>query len=481
MVLSRAMNICIILLTIFSYLISLATYAYEIPDLGEHSATILTPQKEKQMGKEFMQIVRLNTDILDDDIINDYIQKLGDKLASNSKVKNKKFHFFVILNPSINAFAGPDGNVGVYSGIIAATNSEDELAAVMAHEIAHVAQHHIEYLIERVKNTQITATATALAALIIGVATGAGNAATGATMASIGGAHQHLINFTKAKEIEADHIAMKILQNSGFDPESMSNFFERVQKLTYDYNQDQITTHFSTHPTTNDRIAESKDRFKQLVTKQFTNQNTYNLLHARLQVFSLRNTTDAVRFFKNQLANNPKTNTTALQYGYALALYKDHQLPQAIRIINDLQKKYPNEILFQMAAAQINLANKQPDAAINILKNAINIHPNYKPLFMQYAQTLINAGHSQAACNFLRFKVIQDQNNAALYRLLAKSFAQNNHKIDAYQAQARSYEIEGYYQQAIAMLQQALKETKLNPTEKSIIHAKIKRLQNTGR
>ncbi|CAL7963948.1 beta-barrel assembly-enhancing protease [Gammaproteobacteria bacterium] len=469
-------------LLIVAYLISSAALAYELPDLGEHSATILTPKEEKQMGKEFIQAVRSHLSILDDSIINDYIQNLGDKLAANSNAKNKKFNFFIVLNPAINAFAGPDANIGIYSGIFLATRSESELAAVMAHEIAHVSQHHMEHLIERAKNTQLTATAGALAALLVGIAAGANNVGTGAAMASMGGAQQHLLNFTKDKEIEADHIGMKTLYNSGFNPEAMPNFFERVQRLTYDYNNDQIPTFFLTHPATTDRIAESKDRANQYQKKQIKSQNTYNLLHARMQVLTLRHPTDATRYFQKQLAiNKHQDETGATQYGYALALYKNQQLAQATTIIANLQKKYPNEVLFQMAAAQLAAANKQPDNAINILKTALSSHPDYYPLFIQYGQTLIEAKHSQAARDFLKSKIIQYSDNSDLSWLLAEAYAQNNQKADAYQAKARSYEIEGYYRQAGVLLQQALKVPKLSSTEQAIIHARIERLQHAER
>ena len=451
-------------LLIFACLISYAASAYG-----------LSPKEEKQMGKEFMQAVRSHLEILDDNIINDYIQNLGDKLAANSNAENKKFNFFIVLNPAINAFAGPDANVGIYSGIFLATRSESELAAVMAHEIAHVSQHHMEHLIERAKNTQITATAGALAALLIGIAAGTSNIGTGAAMASMGGAHQHLINFTRDKEIEADHIGMQTLYNSGFNPEAMPSFFERVQRLTYDYNNNQIPTFFLTHPATTDRIAESKDRANQYQKKQTRDQNTYNLLHARLKVLTLRHPTDAIRYFKHQ------NETVATQYGYALALYENQQLGQATSIINNLQKKYPNEVLFQMAAAQLAAANKQPDNAINILKTALSSYPDYYPLFIQYGQTLIDAKHPQEARDFLKSKIIQYSNNSDLSWLLADAYAQNNQKADAYQAKARSYEIEGYYRQAGVLLQQALKVPKLSSTEKAIIHAKIERLQNTER
>ncbi|EKE01680.1 MAG: peptidase M48, Ste24p [uncultured bacterium] len=464
-------------LLLLGCLISSVIYAYELPDLGEHSATILSTKEEKQLEKDFMKEVRSRMSILDDAIINDYIQNLGSKLASN--IKNRKFTFFIVNDPSINAFAGPGANIGIHSGIFAATRSESELAAVLAHEIAHVSQHHIEHIIERAKNTQITATAGALAALIVGMVTGgsASNIATGATMASMGGAAQHMISFSKDKENEADYIGMRTLYNSGFDPTAMPTFFERMQHLTYDYNS-KIPTFLSTHPTTNARIAESKNRASQYTQKQINNQYTYNLVHARLQAITFRSPATAVRYFQNQLTTNRQNDPTALQYGYAIALYQDRQLSQASNIINKLQKKYPEEVLFQIAAAQIAEADKQNDKAISILKTTLTNHPNYYPLFIQYGQTLLVAKQSQEACYFLKSKTIQHSEDAGLYLLLAQAYAQNSQKADAYQARAKAYEIAGYPQQAKVLLQQALKEPKLNPTEKSIIHARIEQLSN---
>jgi beta-barrel assembly-enhancing protease len=450
--------------------------AYELPDLGEHSATILSPKEAKQLEKEFMKEVYSRLSILDDTIINNYIQNLGDKLAAHATTKNRKFHFFVVRDKSINAFAGPGGNIGIYSGTFIATHSESELAAVLAHEIAHVTQHHIERLIERAKNAQITAIAGMLAATIIGItAGGSGNMATGAAMASMGGMGQHMINFTKDKEIEADNISMKILYDSGFDPASAPNFFERIQRITHNYHNS-APTFLSTHPATNDRIAESKNRANLYPKKTTNSQDTYNLLHARMRFLTFRSPSNAVRYFQKQLASKQHNNSKALHYGYTLALYKNRQLTQATKIITTLQKKYPGEVLLQLAAAQIAEANKQPQKAINILKQVLTNHPDYYPLFIQYGQTLITAKHSQEARDFLKSKIIKYSDNADLYLLLARAYAQNNQKTEAYQAKAKAYEIGGHNQHAIVLLQQALKAPKLSTIEQSIIRAKIKRL-----
>lgn len=474
-----------ILLLPLLFLWSAQTLADALPDLGGRGETFITLKEEKNMGKEFMKEIRATTTIVNDMIIDDYIQHLGNRLASNANTKRKKFNFFVIDDSTFNAFAGPDANIGIHSGTIIAANSESELAAVMAHEIAHVTQHHIERLIESAKNTQIAATAGMLAAMIIGLtvnskstrdpitgklensSSSVGDLATGLAMSSIGGAVQHMINFTRAHEIEADNIGMKILYKSAFDPKAMPSIFERMQRLHYDY-AEETPKFLLTHPVTNDRIAETKNRANQYQPKDFTNPEIFNLIRARTWTLTAKN--------QKILLQYPK-NSAASQYAEALNLYEKSQLTAAIKIATNLQKEYPNEILFKMLAAQLKMANKQTDEALATLKTSLDDNADYYPLIILYAQALLTAKHSQEACDFLKAKTRKYQDDTNLYHLLARAYAQNNQLAYAYQAKAKAYALEEYNRQAIMLLQQALKTSKLSTIDRAIINAKIEQLK----
>lgn len=467
--------------------------AYELPDLGERSETLISSKTQRRMGKEFMKEVRLSTTVINDVIINDYIQHLGNKLALNANTKRRKFHFFVIDDQSINAFAGPDAHIGINSGTIIAATSESELAAVMAHEIAHVTQHHLERLLDRAKDAQILSTAGALAAMIIGATiptkpstrtimdqtrgddTTLGDLATGLAVASVGGAVQHMINFTREHEIEADNIGMKILYNSSFDPKAMPSAFEKMQHLRYDY-LNETPKFLLTHPVTSDRIAEAKNRANQYQPKEISANETFNLIRARTLVLTNHNSPKTKKNLQAQLKSSK--SHLALQYGSILALYENLQLSEATTQLADLQKKYPNEVLLQMLAAQIAEENKQPDIALKILAKALTNYNDYYPLIFQYAETLISAKHSQIACDFIRAKIRKHQNDPNLYRLLARAYAQNNQVADAYQAKAKAFAIEDYGRQAIILLRQALKTPKLSAIDREIINAKIDQLKN---
>ncbi|MGZ8187112.1 MAG: M48 family metalloprotease, partial [Methylobacter sp.] len=115
----------------------------ELPDMGDSSGTLITPVEEKEFGEAFFRSLHSQISINQDAEIQQYIQSIGQKLVANSDAPANPFHFFVVLQNDINAFAGPGGYIGVNSGLILITEAESELASVMAHEIAHVTQRHL--------------------------------------------------------------------------------------------------------------------------------------------------------------------------------------------------------------------------------------------------------------------------------------------------------------------------------------------------
>ena len=114
-----------------------------LPEIGDISGNIMTPAEERRLGKAFMRSIRASEKVVEDPLLVDYLQDLGRSLVNNSTDANGDYTFILIDNPQINAFAGPAGYVGVFTGLILTAQTESELAAVMAHEIAHVTQAHL--------------------------------------------------------------------------------------------------------------------------------------------------------------------------------------------------------------------------------------------------------------------------------------------------------------------------------------------------
>ncbi|HIE72507.1 MAG TPA: M48 family peptidase, partial [Planctomycetes bacterium] len=115
------------------------------------------------------------------------------------------FDFFIVDDPAINAFALPGGYIGVNVGLLLASETESELAGVLAHEVAHVTQRHIARSIYDTQRSSVLNIAAMLAAVLLGAATDAGSEATaGLITAAQAATIQRQINFTRANEHEAD-------------------------------------------------------------------------------------------------------------------------------------------------------------------------------------------------------------------------------------------------------------------------------------
>ena len=200
----------------------------DLPNIGDSSGSVISPEQEKKLGEMIMRSARQQVHIINDPEINAYIQSLGYQLAAHSDNPEQPFDFFVVEDPSINAFALPGGFIGVHSGLILTAESESELAAVLAHEMAHVTQRHMARAYESASKLSIPTAAALLAAILISTRSSqAGQAAMAATTAANA---QMQINFTRSNEQEADDIGIRILAASGFDPRSMPTFFERLQR-----------------------------------------------------------------------------------------------------------------------------------------------------------------------------------------------------------------------------------------------------------
>ena len=158
-----------------------------LPDIGSTADATLSPDQEKRLGEAFMRNLRQSLEIVDDPVVNSYVQDIGNRLVSHVENYPLDFTFFVVNDPTINAFAGPGGYIGVNTGLILATDSESELASVLAHETAHVTQRHLQRSFETANKLNLPTAAAIIAAMILGAQTNNGQAAEALLAATMAG------------------------------------------------------------------------------------------------------------------------------------------------------------------------------------------------------------------------------------------------------------------------------------------------------
>ena len=142
--------------------------ANALPEMGNSVDEVLSPADEARLGREVIQQLRGMNALLDDPLIDRYLQSLGQRLVSQSSAAGDPFLFFAVRDGRVNAFALPGGYVGVNTGLIVLTRSESELAGVLAHEVSHVAQRHIARRMADSRQANILTGAATLAAILAG-------------------------------------------------------------------------------------------------------------------------------------------------------------------------------------------------------------------------------------------------------------------------------------------------------------------------
>ncbi|HEX2139500.1 MAG TPA: M48 family metalloprotease, partial [Woeseiaceae bacterium] len=187
-----------------------------LPDIGSPADAVLSKSDEARIGRAIMRNIRASGQLVEDPLITEYINDIGHRLSSRVNKGDHQFTFFVVDDPNINAFALPGGYIGVHSGLLQATRNEDELAGVLAHEIAHVTQRHIARAVHANQRQSILSTAIMLGAILAGAAGAGGDAMQGAIAVAQGTAVQQQINFTRSNEYEADRVGISALADAGF-------------------------------------------------------------------------------------------------------------------------------------------------------------------------------------------------------------------------------------------------------------------------
>ncbi|MCR9092251.1 MAG: M48 family metalloprotease, partial [Proteobacteria bacterium] len=223
----------------------------ELPQLGEPADAVMSPREEYQIGARVTAQIHAAGYALEDPQLTDYISRLGWHIASHGSRVPDHLQFFMVRDPRINAFALPGGFMGFNAGLMMAAESESELAAVVAHELAHVTQRHIARTIQGTRAADIATWAAVLAAIIAGSASP--DVVLGALSLGQAASLQRQVSFTRTHELEADRIGIGTMIAAGYDPQGMVSFFRRLEQQSRLYGS-QIPDILRTHPVNTTRI-----------------------------------------------------------------------------------------------------------------------------------------------------------------------------------------------------------------------------------
>lgn len=484
-----------------------------LPDLGSSANALISPQEAQDYGASMLRQMRALDMVVDDPLLDDYISDLGYRLASNSAKPKDHFAFFIVKDPEINAFAAPGGYIAVNSGLMVITRNESELAGVIAHEIGHITQNHLQRAFEASKKDAPLMALVLLGAVLAGASNNSGDAPMAVLAGGQGLIAQRSINFTRKDEIEADRVGIQTLANAGFDPNAMADFFQHMADVTSaNAGEHETPSMLQTHPVTTMRISDAKSRAGALIAEQklrpastignkrewqentapiayvkdattllpahvTSDPSTYVLMRERVRVLA-GNPVTLATYYSSNLHDRAAFDTPANHYGYALALTRSGRAAQAIEQLQPLLQAHPDNLILDLAMAEARLQAGQRAAALAIYNKLNARSPRNRAVALAYATALTTGGdktQGALAASLLR-PLLDDATEPEIYNAYARASEKAGDSIRAGEAFADASYYSGRPYDAMEQLKRMLKRDDLDYYARARIQARIAEL-----
>ena len=508
----------------------------KLPDIGSSAGELLTPARQAEYGGMMLRELRNYGYLVDDPLIDEWLQGMGTRLGSNSAQPQQKFTFFMLKDRQINAFATLGGYIGMNAGLVLTAQREDEVAAVLSHEISHVTQQHVLRSVEKAQRDQIPILLGMLAAVIAAQQAG-GNSSSDATMAAItsgmGLMQQLQINFTRSNESEADRLGIRTLSRSGYDVDAMAGFFERMSAAMRGNEGGYSVPEFlRTHPVNITRISEAKARAEQMkkdtvllttTTPAGSHQERVNpsapvadplsaggnpLLpgslqlslpaldlprgasgqfdwaRERLRVLSAPTPAELVREYQDLRRSQKDGLSQAQRYGVAIAQLREGggAVSQALQELQQLHAQYPDNLWVSLALGEAESRSGRVAEANRRFDTLLQRLPQNRPVALTYAQVLNEQGGAEAgkrAQAMLRPLLARAGDDPVFQRTFARACELAGDTTRASEAHADAAYLNGRPEQALLQFQALLKQPQLDYVTRARVDARIEAIMPT--
>lgn len=422
-----------------------------LPQMGSSAASIITPADEARYGAMLMRELRRQDLLVADPLVEGWLQGLGFRVAASSGEPDHGYTFFMMRDRRINAFATLGGLVGMNAGLVLTAEREDEVAGVLAHEVAHVTQRHVLRSAEKSQQMQLP-TMLAMIGALAAASQSSSRSADDAMQAAVVGAQalvaQMQINYTRSNESEADRIGIETLSRAGFDPLGIADFFGRMERASRGNTGGwQAPEYLRTHPVTTTRIAEARDRaaamakhapwqdaalrdeahlllpaaLRPLPDATRVRPSEFHWARERLRVLTAATARDAIADYETNPASAPRPEAA---YGHALALLRAGRASEAFSRLEGLLATDPSHLWLRLAAAEALHKAGRPVEATRRYEGLLADYPQHRAITLSYAEALNERGDAasgQRAQALLRPLLASTGDDLLLQRSFARA------------------------------------------------------------
>ena len=380
----------------------------------------VTIKDEKEMGEKFDVMVRSNLPVIEDPEVKQYVDYMLDRLVKAIPPQPFTFKATTILHNSLNAFAVPGGYVYVFTGLIMNLDKEEELAGVLAHELAHVTQRHVA---SRLQKAQFVTLGSLLLAVAGVAAGGAGGGAL--AMGALGAGQSAMLNYSRLDENEADQIGLQYLIAAGYPPEGMVAGFKVLRQKSW-MSGISVPTYLSTHPALGDRINGLQARI-QTMGKSVQNRSQDNKRFTRVKTLLW------ARYGDDQAALQRFSGSDGLSsMGRGIVLARQNRINEASTAFDQALKAAPDDPLVLREAGAFHYRKGDMGRADGLLSKAMRIDPkDYMAAFF-YARMLDETNRQAQAANYYKQVLRYVPEDAEVHDAYARSLGKTGNTPDAY-------------------------------------------------
>jgi len=390
----------------------------------------LSIEKERQIGEEFLLQLQQYYPLVEDPFITSYFNQLGQKLAAQIGPQPFHYKFFIVIDPTMNAFAVPGGYIFLHTGLIRMAEREGEVAAVLAHEISHIYARHMAKMMKKARMVTAASLIGALASVFLG-----GALAQPLIMGSMAAGQSAMLKYSRENEAEADALGFKWMVKAGYNPRDMVTIFSKMNKQRW-LEGGKIPVYLSTHPGVDSRIVELAHQLAIHQKDLPPEKNNPDFQYFSIKLASLSSNPNQLlrRMTQESLR---ETNNPTFQYGRALALAKLERHPealaafqQALRLapdnrlikrdlaiyyfnrnqyaealekLNELSQRYPQDDVILYYLARIYQESKKRDQALSLFEKVHKLNPAFSEVYYNLGTLYGEKGQMGLAHYYLGF------------------------------------------------------------------------------
>ncbi len=416
-------------------------------------------RKEEDMGREFVKAITKQRAFIQDEVVVKYINQVGQRILKAIPVQPLIYKFYMIKDDTYNAFAVPGGHVFINSGLFNAMENEEELAGIIAHEIAHVMCRHISKRIESSSKIGLLTLAGLAAGILLG-SSGDGNAAGALTIGAMAAGQSLTLSYSRADERQADQIGMKSLAEAGYNGTGMLSMLKKIRNKQW-YNSKDISPYLMTHPAVEERIAyidswlQSRDSLKTLNPKKTALD--FERIHTRFLIL-YGEKDEALKIFKAEAVK--KDADASSYYRYGLILSRTGNKKEATRQLKAALAERVFDLNILRALGINYYYSGQYSEALNTLKSAISIDCNDWESLLYLGRTQIALEKPESAISIFERIAVKYPDKYGVYYYMGKAYGKQKKSGKAYYYLGIYYYKKGKIKNAVFHLKTAKKYLK---------------------